>query len=141
MKTIVCAFDGSDHAMKAAELAADLSKKYDASLHLIYVVEPYAPPVDLPGISFVDYVEPHRKAAMRLVADAAVALADKTGVTASTEVRVGGAANEVVHFAQDKGADLIVCGSRGLGTVKRLLVGSVADRIVHLSHAAVLIVR
>ena len=141
IKTIVCAFDGSDQAMKAAEFAADLAKRLDASLSLIYVVEPYAPPVDLPGISFVDYIEPHRKSAQRLIGDAAVSLADKTGVTASTEVRVGSPANEVVQYAADRGADLIVCGSHGRGAVKRLLLGSVADRIVHLSNVPVLVVR
>lgn len=141
MKKIVCGFDGSDHSMKAAQYAADLANKFGASLALVYVVEPYAPPVDLPGISFVDWIEPHRKAAERLISDAAGVLAQTSGVKADTEVRIGSPANEVVQFASDHGADLVVVGSRGHGAVKRLLLGSVADRVVHLSHVAVLVVR
>ncbi len=141
MKMIVCAFDGSDNAMKAAESAAELAKKYEAKLSLVYVVEPYAPPVDLPGISFVDWVEPHRTAAARLLSDAASHLRDKREVTPQVEVRVGNPAHEIVSYAQERGADLIVVGSRGHGTMKRLLMGSVADRVVHLSHGPVFVVR
>jgi nucleotide-binding universal stress UspA family protein len=140
MKTIVCGYDGSEHAMKSAVMAAELAKKFDARLALLYVVEPYAPPVDLPGISFVDWIEPHRKAALRLIADAAKSVAGQTGVTPETEVRVGGAANELTHFAQERKADLIVVGSRGLGAVKRMLLGSVADRVVHQATGPVLVV-
>jgi nucleotide-binding universal stress UspA family protein len=141
MKKIVCAFDGSDHAMKAAQAASELAQKFGGTLSLVYVVEPYAPPVDLPGISFVDWVEPHRKAARRLVTDAADALAKDTGIRPEAEVRVGAAAQEITAFAEDAQADLLVIGSRGLGTVKRLLLGSVADRVVHLSTVPVLVVR
>ena len=141
MKMIVCAFDGSEHSMKAAEYAADLAKRFEAKMALVYVVEPYAPPVDLPGISFVDWIEPHRKAAERLVQDAKDVLEKKVGVACDTEVRIGGPANEVVRFAADRNADLLVVGSRGHGAVKRLLLGSVADRVVHLSHGPVLVVR
>lgn len=141
MKMIVCAFDGSDNAMKAAQSAAELARKFDARLALVYVVEPYAPPVDLPGISFVDWVEPHRKAANRLLEDASAQLLQDSGVAASTEVRVGNPANEIVTCAQEHGADLIVVGSRGHGAMKRLLMGSVADRVVHLSNGPVFVVR
>ncbi|MGA9523996.1 MAG: universal stress protein [Myxococcaceae bacterium] len=140
MKMIVCGYDGSEHAMKAAVMAAEMAKKFEARLGLLYVVEPYAPPVDLPGISFVDWIEPHRKAALRMIADAATSIAERTGVTPETEVRVGGAANELTHFSQEKQADLVVVGSRGLGAVKRMLLGSVAGRVVHQSAAPVLVV-
>ncbi len=140
LKTIVCGYDGSDHALKSALMAAEMAKKFGSRLMLLYVVEPYAPPVDLPGISFVDWIEPHRKAALRLVAEAANRVSAQTGVTPETEVRVGGAANELTHLAQEQQADLIVVGSRGLGAVKRLLLGSVADRVVHQAVAPVLVV-
>lgn len=141
MKNIVCAFDGSDHAMKAAEYAVELAKTFGGSVTLVYVVEPYAPPVDMPGISFVDWLEPHRKAAERVVQDARDDLGKRKGLQPATEVRVGSPPNELVRFAEDAAADLLVVGSRGHGTVKRLLLGSVADRVVHLAHVPVLVVR
>lgn len=141
MDTIVCAYDGSECALRAAEMAVDLCHKYGASLALIYVVEPYAPPVDLPGVSFVDWIEPMRKAGTQILVDAAEKLSEKLGTTPITEVRVGSPANEVVQYAEAHRAKMIVCGSRGLGTVKRLLLGSVADRIVHLAQVPVVVVR
>lgn len=141
MKAIICAIDGSEHAMRAAEQAAELSKRYGVPLSLVHVVEPYAPPVDLPGMSFVDLIEPQRKAAGELVARAAKELKARLGVEAQTEVRLGSPGAEIVHAAEDRGADLIVVGSRGHGAVKRLLMGSVADRVVHLAQGSVLVVR
>jgi nucleotide-binding universal stress UspA family protein len=141
MKRIVCAFDGSEHAMKAAESAADLARRYQAQLALVYVVEPYAPPMDVPGLSFIDWLEPHKQAAARLLDDAAAKLSGRTGPRPEVEIRLGSPANEVVQYAADQQADLIVVGSRGHGAVKRLLMGSVADRVVHLAHGPVLVVR
>jgi nucleotide-binding universal stress UspA family protein len=140
MKRIVCGFDGSEQSMKAARMAGDFARKYGAELTLVYVVEPYSPPVDLPGISFVDWIEPHRKAATRLIAEAAAKVAESAGVTPRTEVRVGPPANEIAFLAKDQGADLLVVGSRGLGAVKRMLLGSVADHVVHLAEIPVLVV-
>ena len=141
MNSIVCAFDGSDCAMRAAEMAVDLAGKYDAKLSLVYVVEPYAPPVDLPGVSFIDWIDPMRKAGARMLADASDALSKKFGIQPETEIRIGSPPNEIVQYASEKQAMMIVVGSRGLGTMKRLLIGSVADRVVHLAHTPVLVVR
>ncbi|MBX5483279.1 MAG: universal stress protein [Myxococcaceae bacterium] len=141
MKTYVCAFDGSDHAMKAALAAAELAKQTDAELTLVYVVEPYSPAIEVPGYAWIDWLEPLKQAGVRLLNDAADELAKRTGKKPNTEIRVGAPGTEVVHAAEERKADLIVVGSRGLGTVKRVLLGSVADRVVHLSHVPVLVVR
>ncbi|MGH2356508.1 MAG: universal stress protein [Candidatus Limnocylindria bacterium] len=63
------------------------------------------------------------------------------GYEASPVVRIGSAAGEIVHVAQDHGCDLIVTGSRGLGDLQRLILGSVAHEVLLRSHCSVLIMR
>lgn len=141
MKRIVCGFDGSESAVRAARMAAELAKKVDVPLTLAFAIEPIAPGFDVPGTAFIDFPESYRSGALDLLAQQARELAKETGVVAQTEVRVGSAPEVVLATAADLDADLIVVGSRGRGTLTRLLLGSVADRIVHLSPVAVLVVR
>lgn len=140
MKRILCGYDGSVEAMKAAQTAADLARKYEGTLTLAYVVEPIPAPIE-GGVIFADAIDAQRRAAQKEVASAAYDVEEATGVQPKTEVRVGSPAYEITELASSQGADLIVVGSRGRGAVKRLLLGSVSDRIAHLATVPVLIVR
>lgn len=139
MKRIVCGYDGSDNAMKAARIAAELAKEGGGALTLLYVVEPPGPPVGA-GITMSDYVEPQKKAARIAVAEAADDVSG-VGIDVKYEVRSGRPAVELTNFATDNNADLIVVGSHGRGAAQRLLLGSVSDRVAHLANIPVLIVR
>jgi nucleotide-binding universal stress UspA family protein len=74
-------------------------------------------------------------------ADEMVRLLNEFGISATPHVRSGDPAPEILAAAQDRGADLIVTGSRGLGGIDRLLLGSVARNILNHAHCSVLIVR
>lgn len=63
------------------------------------------------------------------------------GIPAAAQVRSGDPAAEIIAAAQDGSADLIVTGSRGLGTLDRLLLGSVARNVLVHAHCSVLIFR
>jgi nucleotide-binding universal stress UspA family protein len=63
------------------------------------------------------------------------------GAVAEAHLRVGAAAAEIVDLAEDIGAGLIVMGSRGLGGIRRALMGSVSDSVVRHAHCPVLVVR
>ncbi len=67
--------------------------------------------------------------------------AEKEGVDIETVVEKGRADNAIVKVAKDKGCDLIVLGSHGKTAIKRLLMGSVAERVVGHSECAVLVVK
>ena len=56
-------------------------------------------------------------------------------------MRMGKAAAEIVELAEELGAGLVVVGSRGLGGVRRALMGSVSDSVVRHAHCPVLVVR
>jgi nucleotide-binding universal stress UspA family protein len=76
----------------------------------------------------------------RIADDASARLRD-AGRTADAGMRVGDAAAEVIAAAAERGADLIVLGSRGRTGVTRLLLGSVARNVLSGSGASVLVVR
>lgn len=60
---------------------------------------------------------------------------------ADTLIRTGSPADEIVQAAQELEADLIVIGSRGWGEIRSVLLGSVSERVMHIAHCPVLIVR
>ena len=69
------------------------------------------------------------------------ATAHAEGVTAKTLLRTGVPHGEIVAAAREEGADLVVIGTHGRGGVDRLLLGSVADRVIRLAPCPVLAVR
>ncbi len=63
------------------------------------------------------------------------------GVVTQAHLRMGKAAHEIVALAEEMGAGLIVIGSRGLGGIRRALMGSVSDSVVRHAHCPVFVVR
>ena len=63
------------------------------------------------------------------------------GKVAQTYVRLGRPVEEIVILADEIDAGLVVVGSRGLGGIRRLLLGSVSDGVVRHAHCPVLVVR
>jgi nucleotide-binding universal stress UspA family protein len=66
---------------------------------------------------------------------------EAVGIPTTSHLRSGDPAHEILELATERGADLIVTGSRGLGAVDRLILGSVARNILTHAKASVLIVR
>ncbi len=60
---------------------------------------------------------------------------------ADTHLRTGNADKEIVRLSEEIGAGMIVIGSRGLGAVGRILMGSVSDSVVRHAHVPVFVVR
>ncbi len=139
MRRILVAVDGSDPSQKAAQLAADIAARFGAKLTLAYVVPRLLLPPDVYGLTLADVEREHRAYAEKLVADALVRLGEP-GVATDTQVLFGSPAETLADAALAADVDLVVVGSRGRGAVARTLLGSVSDRIVHISPKPVLVV-
>src|SRR5919112_1858743 len=141
--TVLLATDGSEDAELATTTALELAKSTSSELHIALVEEPVYAYVDASGYSFFDAELDHeleKQARMRL--DAEVEKIRSAGVAvAQAHLRVGAAAAEIVDLAQEIGAGLIVMGSRGLGGIRRALMGSVSDSVVRHAHCPVMVVR
>ena len=137
-KTILCANDGSERAFHAFSLAVALAEENGATLHMISVEE-----IDhLP--EFIEEVREEARTVGRRfhgVLQRARQIAAEKGINLHTHVVAGHPVRDVVELAADLKADLLVIGARGHSELYERMLGSRADRIVHLASCPVLVVR
>ncbi len=136
---ILVATDFSPTSGHAVELAAGLAKQYGASLTLLHVVEIPAPAYS-GWFTPVDLLTPMRDAAEKALADALAELR-KQVPAATSSLRMGIAADEVIGEVRDGRYDLVVIGTHGRRGLRHLLLGSVAERVVRTCPVPVLTVR
>jgi nucleotide-binding universal stress UspA family protein len=134
-RNIVTAYDGSDGAHAALEVAARLASTDGASLTLVHSV---TRPVGMdPPIS--SKPDPEQVAEGRHLVERAIADLDPE-LGASPWIVSGPAGEAVLVVAEEIGADLIVTGSRGRGRLTRAVLGSVSSHLVHNAGCDVLVV-
>lgn len=140
---ILVATDGSEAASRAAWAALRLSEMADSELHLVHVGHAPWPP--LPASASAVEGEQLRalteQEARRVLDREAERVRQEGAEVSEAHLRIGKADEEIVATAEDVGADLIVVGSRGLGTMQRMLVGSVSESVVRHAPCPVLVVR
>ncbi|MBI4416809.1 MAG: universal stress protein [Euryarchaeota archaeon] len=135
-RRILVGYDGSDEANKALDMAVGIAKAGNAALVVQHVIT-VAPEAIETGVLEWEAIE-HAAAS---VLDGAIARVRAAGVEAERVLSRGDAARFIVREAEARGADLIVVGSLGRGRMARLLVGSVADKLVRTATVPVLVVR
>jgi nucleotide-binding universal stress UspA family protein len=142
MKRILIATDGSPAALQAVELGLELAAEYAAQATFVHVA-PAADVLPVAGFALAGPVSvPHEvDEDDRHALDEALALAEERGVPALTKLLVGNAASQIVAYADEIDADLIVVGSRGLGAIEGALLGSISRKVLHDAKRPVLIVR
>lgn len=140
MKTIVVAVDGSDIARKATDWAAALAGPAKAELLLVHCIVPVVYPAYMAFPSWADLEAIVAKDAEAMLAAEAKRV-NATGLKVRTEVARGPAAETIAEIAVREAADLVVVGSHGRGVVGRVLLGSVAHRLLQLCARPVTVVR
>jgi nucleotide-binding universal stress UspA family protein len=140
---IVMPTDGSDVSLLAAERAVELARLARGALLVVHVVEPY--PYSGIGAASSAGLNEHLAQARTLAAaafDRVRLLAERSGVAIETAMLEGDRpAEQIVEAARTAGADQIVMASRGRTGAARLLLGSVAARVLELSPVPVLVVK
>jgi nucleotide-binding universal stress UspA family protein len=132
-KRIVVGYDGSNHSKKALEMAIDIAKKYGAEVIAVTVV-------DIATSTDPNIVKIAENAAQQIASEASERLS-KEGITHRSIVRHGNPGEEIVKTSKENNADLIVVGSRGLSTLRRLILGSVSRSVINKSKIPVLVVK
>ena len=137
--TILLATDGSREAELARTTAIDLAESTNSELHVV-TVAPGFPSYDVRNPAVVDLL---RQRAEDILNEEAAKIEREGGTVAEKHLRIAERyrAEQIVRVAEDIAADLIVMGSRGLGGVRRALMGSVSDSVVRHAHCPVLVVR
>jgi len=137
MKRILVAIDGSEPSLRAGKQALQLATALGAELFFAYVVPPMVQAGDAPFSPVDEILEAEVQRGQKVLDEAEASLGRPA---VGRIVRVGVPSETLTEIAEKDGFDLLVVGSRGLGPVRRLLLGSVADKVVHSCRKPVMVI-
>lgn len=140
MRKLLVALDGSESALKALQFAIDRAREAQAEIHILHVEPPLAYE-ELQSYALRDELQAARRQACQRVLDAAATVLRQNKVAHAEHLRQGSVGETIAQFAAAEHMDEIVMGTRGLGAAGSLLLGSVSNRVVHLVHLPVTLVR
>jgi nucleotide-binding universal stress UspA family protein len=136
---ILLAVDGSEHALHAARTAADLARSMKTSEIRIVTAYDFIPPyLGEPNMQYA--IDARMESATTIMQKAVHAVGD-VPCEIHTELIEGPAAEAIIDVAATRKSNVIVMGSRGLGTLAGLLLGSTSQKVVAHAPCPVLIVR
>lgn len=134
---VLLATDGSPDATLAAESAIELCERTGSELHVVHVGE-YVP-------AYFAYTEEEpaelQRNAQSLLDEQAERIRAAGGTIAGAHLRLGHPAEQIIALGEEIGAGVIVVGSRGLGTLRRAVLGSVSENVVRYASCPVFVVR
>lgn len=144
MKNILVAVDGSQNAHRAVMEAKKIGTLFNSKITILNVIEDHTNP----SLFSVDHVSGYGLLVQKELEKHSVKLLDtymKNFKDYSGEVetltKVGQPADQIQEVAEETGSNLIVMGSRGLGTFPGLMLGSVSNKVINRSQVSVLIVK
>ncbi len=137
-KKILVAYDGSEWAQRAVKMAGDLARvQKQAEIWLVVAVGPA--PVNL-GQPFADQWISGQSIEGNRLMDEAVSILG-SGIKIHRELLYNNPADGIIEVAEARAVDLIVVGSRGLGALRSLVLGSVSQKVINLATCPVLVVK
>ena len=141
---ILLAFDDSRDAQAASRAAVEIAGGTGSELHIVYVLPavPHLPsPRPFPEEKSEAALERGKRGARSLVSEQAERIEAEGQTVAGAHLALGRPEEEIVELGEKLDAGMIVVGSRGLGGVRRALMGSVSEFVVHYAGCPVLVVR
>lgn len=136
IKRILLPTDGSEAAENAVGRAFELAEKFDAELHVLYVIETEA----IPAFTSLDSEpirEAHKRQGEDLLAEIEANAAD--GVTVTKVIEEGHAEHSIVEYADEHDVDVITMGTHGRSGLGRVLIGSVTERVIREAPCSVMV--
>jgi nucleotide-binding universal stress UspA family protein len=140
MFKILMATDGSEHSLRTISETIRLAEALKAAVTILYVIEGN-PQIDYDFFAAYRTTEEEiEKVGKKILEKAAQAFREKE-MTVETMIAKGHPANIIRETAEKGNFDLVILGSRGLGGLKELLLGSVSNAVAHSIKANILIVK
>ncbi len=143
MKILACT-DGSEQSRKALKEAAKIAECFNGEVTVIYVEDFIPYPAEIGPYfseeSFRQLEERNKEDSARIIADA-VKIFEEQKIQVKTILKKGHPSETVSRVASEGGFEMVVIGSRGLGGLKKLLLGSVSNAVAQSIEANVLIVK
>lgn len=142
MRKFMVPVDGSENSLRAVHYAVSLAR--DESPAVVFVITVQADPVIYGDAAlYIDYakLEQAQREQSAAILKPAADLLGKAGVRFETEVLRGDAATSIVRRAEELGCDVIVIGTRGMGALASLVLGSTALKVVHHTKLPVTLIK
>ena len=134
---LLLAYDGSEHSQRALQNAMNIARCSNAKIQLLYAYDRIPRYLGEPNLQhWIDRSVDKARATV----EQAVEQLQASGIEFSVNILEGPAPEAILRVAETEGCDLIVLGSRGLGELKGLLLGSVSDRVLQHAQVPVLVV-
>lgn len=137
-KKILAAVDGSQHGLKAACTAGELARRMAADLWIVTVFDPLPAYLGEPYLQ--EAMSKRLGQAEKVLQEALEEIGSIPGKL-STETLEGPVAEAIIAVLQSRDIDLVVMGTRGLGRLSGLVLGSQSQKVVHHAPCPVLLVR
>jgi nucleotide-binding universal stress UspA family protein len=135
---ILIAVDGSAGGEAATRIGGELAAGHDTEVLLVHAV-----PLPTVVVGVDQVISDETLTYFEETAESAVITSEKIlgemGVASQRVIRPGGAAHVILDVAEERDVDVIVVGHRGLGAVKRFMMGSVSSQLAHHARCAVLL--
>jgi nucleotide-binding universal stress UspA family protein len=132
--------DGSEDATLALNVAVDLSIRTGAELHVVHAWQTF-PEYSHPSIALASDASHYEQEAQKLLFEQLDVVEAAGGSASGAHLKRGRAVEVITDLSGELDVGLVVVGSRGLGPVKRLVMGSVSEGVVDLVSRPVLVVR
>jgi nucleotide-binding universal stress UspA family protein len=138
---ILLATDGSEDAAVATRAAMDLAERSGSELHVMHAFE-FIPPREYMSVALrLHSPSDFSRHGRRLLDEQVERIEDAGGAVAGVHLKTGSPVDQILYASEELEAGLVVVGRRGLGGVKRLLMGSVSEGVVHHVRCPVLVLR
>lgn len=139
---ILVPVDFSEHSKNALNYAKEIATSYNADIQILHIIEETVHPAfSLSGKSSIfDIVPGIEKDCIKRLESMVLELG-LSGVNTEIKVESGQAANDIINYAKDNSIDLVVIATHGLTGIEHLLLGSVTEKVVRMSHCPVFTVK
>lgn len=140
MTTILVPVDGSDSSTNALKTAIKWAKKSNWTLHVLTVQPPIL--MGNPALYVAaETIDQYYQEAGAETLDKVKPILDEAGVTYTTAIKTGAVAQEIAAYADEHKIDQVIMGTRGLGSMAGLLLGSITTKVLTLVHVPITLIK
>lgn len=136
-KNILVAYDGSEYSRRAATLGGSLARSLQSVVWIVTVMDSSTWDLGEPYLS--QFIEKQTCAGQDLLREAGILIGPEVEI--HNELLIGSPAKSILEVADTRECDLIVLGTRGMGILEGLLLGSQAQKVISNARCPVMVVK
>ncbi len=141
MLRLLVPIDGSDNALRAVEHVIALAAQLKAVEVQLVTVRDALASLEVKRFWTPEQIHAYQQESGEAALRAARERLDRAGIPYAASIAVGEIAPTIAKQAQESGCDMIVMGTRGMGVIGSVVLGSVANKVVHLASVPVTLVK